>query len=258
MKFNVSLFLTISCTTLNFIASDHGSQIKLQDTLPAAAAATVEISNPQVKPVPYSELRYSVWTFAGKTNTSYLIECNADGSLGATLEKEPIRAKTLYSRSIGERFGKDLHYERNQERLETVINIGKKYSRDLKNAEKTTTQPKLELDQDIAMQFRPQQEQALLALLSQQKNELEGLRADKKAAEELALNIFNQGVEKMKARAAIASHNYAYLKQQSKDAHNLSYNADKKEPYKTIESFTALLDSIPAQAQAAQEKNTGK
>ena len=250
MKLKISLFLAISCTTLNFIASDQGSRKNSKDNLPAAAIA--EISNSQIKPIPYSELRYSVWTFAGKTNTSYLVECDGDRSLEATLEQEPIRAKTLYTRSIGERFGKDLLDERNQERLETVINIGKKYSKAVKNAEKN----KLELDEDIAKGFRPQQEQALLALLSQQKTELEGLRINKKAAEQLALNIYNQGIEKMKARAAIASHNYAYLKQQSKHTQNLSCSSDKKEPYKSIESFAALLDSI--EAPAAQEKNAGK
>jgi len=269
MKLKVSLFLAMSCTPLNFIASAQGSRQNSQEipvaiaidletsssqnqsTPTSAARIEPESSSPKNQPIPFSVLRYSVWTAAGKTNTSYLVERDEDGSLAATLQQDSTRAQELYRRATRERFGKDLSDERNQERLKIIIEIGKKHSKNIENAEKN----KLELDPDPAKGFRAQQEQAFLALLSQQKNELTALRSERKAAETLAASIFNQGVETMKSRAAVMSHNYNYLKKQSKHALPLIGNADKQDPYKTIQSFSALLDSIPTQA---QKDNTEK
>ena len=232
----------------------------------AAAAIVSESQNSPNKPAAYQEFRYSLWTFAGKSNTSYLVERDQDGSFATTLEQEPIRAKTLYNRSINERFTKDLLDEHNQERLEAIIKIGKKYSKNIIKAEKALTtsqsqatcQPKLTLDQDLATGFRTQQEQALLGLLSQQKTELTRLRTERKTAEELAAFIYNKAVETMKDRAGIASYNYAYFKKESKHTSNLISNADKKDPYNTIQTFEALLDSIPAQINNSQELQIGK
>ncbi len=255
MKLKVSLFLALSCTHFDFIASDQGSRQNSKELLAPDTVVSPENSSFQTQSTPYSETRYSLWTAAGKTNTSYLVERDEDGSLAATLQEDPTRAKTLYYRSMRERSGKDLLDERNQERLKTIIEIGKKYSKNLQSVEVKTAQPKLELDQDIATTFRPQQEQALLTLLSQQKNELAKLRLERKTAEQLAETIYNQGVETMKSRAAIMSHNYSYLKKQSKHTENLIGDANKKEPYKTIQSFSALLDSIPAESKKDNAEN---
>jgi hypothetical protein len=227
-----------------------------KETISTAAAAMVsESQNSPNKPAAYQEFRYSLWTFAGKSNTSYLIERDEDGSFATTLEQEPLRAKTLFTRSIDERFKKDLVDEHNQERLKTIIEIGKKYSKKINETEKALTSSQsqkiaassLTLDEDLATVFRAQQEQALLTVLTQQKIELKQLRTERKAREDLAAFIYNEGVEKMKDRAAILSHNYGYFKTESKYAQSLTSKADKKDPYQTVQAFESLLDSLSEQ-----------
>jgi len=181
---NTFLILSI-CTTLKLACSqDHHPNkdgveemnLRIDNSLTAAPL------EPSVSLNPYSETLYSFSTAAGKTNTAYLFDRDQDGSLQPTVQKDPVRAQTLFNRSMLERVEqRDLSNIENQTKLKKIIEIGRKYSEVIDKATKAVTKNTgmhLELDRNTASRYRAEQEKAFINYLREQKSSTSKNHAD--------------------------------------------------------------------------------
>lgn len=178
MKKLSDTFLILSiCATLELTCSqDHhvkSSGVEEMNLHIDNSLAANSLEDPTVSLNPYSEALYSFSTAAGKTNTAYLFDRDQDGSLQPTVQKDPVRAQTLFNRSMSERVEqRDLSNIENQTKLKKIIEIGRKYSEVIDKATKKITKNRgmhLELDRNIASRYRTEQEKAFLNYLKLQK-----------------------------------------------------------------------------------------
>jgi len=176
-----TLFFILSLSSYSPLYSSDSPQAKTSSPQSSGWWSTTQQSEPErdapTDVAPYSETRYALWRTAGKTDTSYFCERYNDGSLAATLTSDPVRAQTLFTRSVEERMKKPNQLDtitpeiveaidNNQKKLQTILEISKIFSEDHSQG------AKLELDASLAERYRKQQEKVLLSYITTYKKSI--------------------------------------------------------------------------------------